>query len=370
MRLLESSRSHGNYLSCTLHPDNSSLSGQRFKGFASLLTLSESNNCALAISYQNSSVQNIAILIAHKSEETGFGNSFSGAELGLFSIPHSSLYNKSSILDTLQQTLTEKDEINSKIQKQYNEIRSEKEIIVQDFNSIKFELESFKAKNNEILSAYESRLSARDKEVSDMRNAAFTMINDFKESYEKEKMNLNQLIERTEREKNTAQMNYQSDLQNLKNVSKAAADKSTLKCNELTNEIDKFRNEIIYLTKQLREKDLQINSLKEQLQITNGQVVNHMSMYLDTDPKALLDMNLRAEREKYLAEMQEREMCIICCTEKKNTVCLPCGHFAYCNICLSTLGIELNKKIPKSHPHSRCSVCENFIEKVCKAFPY
>ena len=274
------------------------------------------------------------------------------------------------MLQTLQNAVHEKDSEISMLRREYGVVLGEKERVVGEWNMIKMELEGIKAQAKQYSEDCDLVVMTKEKEVSEIRNSAFMLINELKESFESEKTVLSHQLERIEREKNTAQMNYASDLQNLKNVSKSAVDKLNAKISETTGEAERLRNEMSYINKQLREREREINVFKEQIQRQNGKMEDQKTLYLSSDARTLIDMNLRNEKERFVNEMQEREMCIICCSEKKNIVFLPCGHFAYCNICLNTLNIEPNKKIPKSHPHSKCSVCDNYVEKACRAFPY
>jgi len=56
---------------------------------------------------------------------------------------------------------------------------------------------------------------------------------------------------------------------------------------------------------------------------------------------------------------QENNLCVICMEELRNTVCVPCGHLAYCNICVESL---------KKKGYNSCSVCRETISTYTRVF--
>jgi len=56
---------------------------------------------------------------------------------------------------------------------------------------------------------------------------------------------------------------------------------------------------------------------------------------------------------------QENNLCVICMEELRNTVCVPCGHLAYCNICVEGL---------KRKGYSSCSVCRETVSTYTRVF--
>ncbi|OMJ79011.1 hypothetical protein SteCoe_21040 [Stentor coeruleus] len=411
LKLLEDTRSHEKYFIGLLYPDSNSLGLQRFTRFSELLIPSNNNPFSIAVSFQNASAQNIAIFIVHKSEETGFGDAIQLAykkkyenpqnkkafeenkkvletkdkkdeksqqnienmlnkALGVFYIPHSLLYNKPSIIDNLQNQIFEKDKHINYISNDYTSMSQEKDRIVDEYNLMKVDFERYKAISNEDLSRAEMVLKEKDRELSKIREEAYNICNEQKNYYDRELEKMRTQIDFLDRERNTAQLNYQSDLQNLRGNSKVQIDKLNQRIAESTAESECIKSELIKYQKVIKDRENQIMMLKEQISRANEKLENTKISQLSPESKILLEEAIKEEKEKFIVEMTERELCIICCTEKKNVLFFPCGHLAYCNVCFCALNLEMNKKIPKNHAHSRCSVCESLITKAIRAFPY
>jgi Zinc finger, C3HC4 type (RING finger)/U11-48K-like CHHC zinc finger len=366
LKFIEDNRSQKHYLTAVLHPDQSQLNLQRYNSFVKMLTISDKNSCAISVSYQNTSDKNLAIFIIHKSEETGFGNVIENSELGVFCIPHSMLYNKPSIISSLQNSLSEKESEINEILNNYNKLLADRDRIVENWNSIKIELENFKIKAKEIKDNCDLRILNKEKEVSDIKNSAFLLINEVKDSFEAEKASLNQKIERIEREKESSSMNFQSDLQNVKTTAKFSLEKITQKNYELIKEVERAKKDVMTMAKQINEKDNEIHKLKDNIQRLEEQ----KSMFLSKDNKIILEEAIKMEKEKISSMQQEKEYCTICFADKKNTIFIPCGHLAYCIGCLSSIKIEIGKKISVHSPYSACPICEKTVQKVQKAYAY
>lgn len=57
-------------------------------------------------------------------------------------------------------------------------------------------------------------------------------------------------------------------------------------------------------------------------------------------------------------------MCRLCQQNSKNTVFRNCGHSLYCNICIDSLGILLNRRIPARGLIRVCELCNKIIHKI------
>lgn len=207
-------------------------------------------------------------------------------------------------------------------------------------------------------------------EVEVMRNGAKSLLEDAKNDYENKKLELIREVEKLKRENISAQMNYESDLQNLRNVSKANSEKIDKKNYELSQENLKLKTELGYLNKQLRERENTANNYKDQLQRFSNQIEDQKSVYLTLDTQEIIRKMVNDEKDRLKYEIEDREKCLICADNKKNIVYLPCGHFAYCHPCFNSLGLQVNKKIPKNAHHIHCPLCEKPLEKAYIAFPY
>jgi len=56
---------------------------------------------------------------------------------------------------------------------------------------------------------------------------------------------------------------------------------------------------------------------------------------------------------------EENNLCVICLEETRNTVCIPCGHLAYCNTCVEGL---------KRKGYSSCGLCRETVSAYTKIF--
>lgn len=373
LKNIEDYRLHHKYLVALLHTDTRT-PGSICDEFVKLISNNNKFTCCVGVSYQNTSNKDLIIFISHKSEDSGFGSAITNAEIGIFCIPHSSLCQRPSVIGQLQEIAKVKEGENEKISNELYELRNKYENVVAESNQMKFDLEEAKASVKKVREEYDLKAARIEKEMIDTRNSAFTIVNDMKSSIAVTKGRMEAEIMKREHELNMETMNYKSELQNLKfswNGKLESADRAIAKVRtECAEEIDKQKAMTEKIVKQVKEKDKTILELKKALQEIELRMNEQNSAYLSSDIKDIINKNVMAEKEKYLGEMQDRELCIICCTEKKNIVFIPCGHLAYCTLCLNALGIHPGKKIPKSHSHSRCSVCEKIIEKAHRAFPY
>jgi hypothetical protein len=56
---------------------------------------------------------------------------------------------------------------------------------------------------------------------------------------------------------------------------------------------------------------------------------------------------------------EENNLCVVCLEETRNTVCVPCGHLAYCNNCVDGL---------KRKGYSSCGLCRETVSTYTRVF--
>lgn len=365
LKLIEDTRSHSHYHVGNLFPDKSSGQSEvRFKSFVNMITVSKNNSFCIAVSAQAASDKNRAIFIAHRSEETGFGVCLPGnVELGVFYLPHSMLYNNESILKTQQIKLREKDSEIQDLQQRFQKLEKEKERIIEDWNTLKIEFEQIKSKEREAYSIYEAKLAEYEREKENLRTEVYFTLEAMKRDSEMEKIELNNQLEKVTNEKNSLQLNFFSETQNLKMAEKNNQERMNKMTIDLKAEYDK-------VCKELKEAQGLNRALREHNASLEQKLAEQRNWLVGSDSKRLIDEAVSDVRERISVEQQEKENCAICYLEKKNVVFMPCGHFVYCIACVKTLGIDVGKTIPKTSQHSRCSVCECLIAKALKAYPY
>lgn len=365
LKLIEDSRSHSHYHVGNLFPDKSvSLSEMRFKGLVNLLTVSSSNNTSIAVSAQAASDKNRLIFIVHRSEETGFGACLAAnVELGIFYLPHSMLYNNESILKTQQMKIQEKEIEIKELQQRLQITENEKQKMIEDWNSLKIEYEHIKSKERDTQSIYESRLAEFERDKETLRTEVFYTLEKIKRESELEKIELKNHLDKVTNEKNSLQFNLFSETQNMKKAEKNNQDRLNKMINELKEDYEKEHLKLI-------EAQNLNNTLREYNSGLEQKLVEQRSRVIGNDVGMLIKEAVDDEREKIYSEIQERETCAICYNEKKNVFFAPCGHILYCQGCIKSIGIVLDKKIAKTNPHSKCSVCGADVKKAHRAHAY
>jgi rubrerythrin len=353
LKLIEDSRSHSQYLVGLIFPDKSNqMSENRFQGLSKILTVSNSNKNAIAVCFQAASEKNRIIFLAHRSEETGFGRVVGNtAEIGVFYLQHSMLYNNVSLVNSLQNTIQNEKQEKNELKNAFIASEQEKVKIISEFNAMKIEFDMILAKEREQKAAYESRVLDHSKEIANIRSQVYHQIELIRREAQSEAQELSMKLEKVTNEKNTLQMNFYAEVQ-------------TMKKNDKNNQdiINNLMNELKDANKKNRELDDVSNSLQVRLLDQRRRISGNEADFIEEV--------VRQEREKVHAEYSDKELCTICVTEKKNVVFMPCGHFNYCSICVKALGIEIGKKIPPTHIHSSCPVCHDIIDKALRAFPY
>jgi len=99
--------------------------------------------------------------------------------------------------------------------------------------------------------------------------------------------------------------------------------------------------------KETKKADFDINDYE-------GLSVNQLEQMIANRKKELQQLESLLETKK-----QESNLCVICLEEIRNTVCVPCGHLAYCNICVEGL---------QRKGFNTCSVCRNPVTTYTRVF--
>ncbi|CAG9332973.1 unnamed protein product [Blepharisma stoltei] len=377
LREIEQQRNHGEYLVATLYPNDSENSSKTiYRSFIQMLTghVDGKPPCKLAVSTQSSSEQNLIYLIAHRTEDTGFGSAVTDSELGLFAVPHSLLYGKHDTLSAYQNKLKSHEEKISFLENQNRLLQEECEKLAQERNEFKIKCDGLVYEfENTVKVEFQQKLLDKDQEIQDLRTKTEALIRNLKTGYDKELQKLAEEIDRERREKEANRMNFEADLQNLKTQTKKQKETILEQSDKSRKEIDERGTKIIFLQRQLEEKNAIEKQMADTIERLNEQLYVQKKNFEENkapDMKKYIEMQRVQEREIIVREYQDRELCVICMNEKKNTVFVPCGHLMYCNVCLNELGLSLDKKIPTNHPHGKCSLCETKLKMVHRAYPY
>ncbi|CAG9310658.1 unnamed protein product [Blepharisma stoltei] len=80
-------------------------------------------------------------------------------------------------------------------------------------------------------------------------------------------------------------------------------------------------------------------------------------------------------RERTYSEPQflyneEKELCIYCMNQKKNTLFLPCGHSSYCHSCVIYMGLPMDKEREDGYPLIDCPCCRQKVKIIHRVFIY
>jgi hypothetical protein len=78
----------------------------------------------------------------------------------------------------------------------------------------------------------------------------------------------------------------------------------------------------------------------------------------------VLQIQKRKKETKQLEQLlqtkrEENNLCVVCLEETRNTVCVPCGHLAYCNTCVEGL---------KRKGYSSCGLCRETVSTYTRVF--
>lgn len=310
----------------------------------------------------------------HRSEDSGFGACLRESEIGLFCLPATLMYGKSDTLMELQSHLNLKLASEKKLeqdlfrsQEQIAKICQERNDLQIQVNSLKFEFE------NRWKTEFQTKIEEKEREVFDLRIKTEALIMNLKTDYDSQLQRFAEDLDRERREKEANRMNYESDLQNVKNQQKRNKEALLEHTDKVRKEIEDKNARLAYMQRQLDEKVTQEKELFEENQRLVRQTFDMQKMVEDqqgADVQLWLEEQRMVERENIEREYQDRELCIICMSEKKNTVFVPCGHLMYCNICLNNMNLPIGKKIPKNHQQSKCSCCDARVKIIHRAYPY
>jgi hypothetical protein len=77
----------------------------------------------------------------------------------------------------------------------------------------------------------------------------------------------------------------------------------------------------------------------------------------------------REKREEEKPKNLEPQICVVCYSQQKNVVFLPCGHIAVCKECaVESMGLELCKIFYKKNKAKKCIVCKGTIKEAREVF--
>jgi rubrerythrin len=117
--------------------------------------------------------------------------------------------------------------------------------------------------------------------------------------------------------------------------------------------------------KELEEKKEEKKHYEEIAEYLNGRS-KKLKEELETAKFAIQQLNYQVDKKKaQLKERQEQSLeCIICRSNLKNIVFLPCGHIIVCNNCLiESMNITPNMLISKKNNPIRCPLCKNPVKE-------
>ena len=354
LKLIEDSRTHSQYLVGLLYPDKSSpMAEGLWAALSKTLTTTSSNKNSIAVSFQSSSEKNRIILLVHRSEDTGFGRHItSSSEIGVFYLQHSLLYNHISLVSSLQSSVQSERLEKAEIKNVLVSVEQQRDQAINDFNSLKLEYDLAVIKEREQKEINENLLNEYNKEINKYKAQALHQMELMRKDFQTEKNEDLMKLDRIYNEKNTLQMNFYAEIQNIKKNEKSNQDK------------------VLVLMEELKSIQGKNRELVEQVSGLKNRANEGRKEFNGGNIEDIIDKAVCLEREKIHNMYMDKELCSICMSEKKNVVFMPCGHFDYCSICIKTLGIEIGKQIPINNQHSRCSVCQHVIEKAFKAYPF
>ena len=354
LKMIEDSRAHGQYLVGLLYPDKSSpITEGHWTAFCKYLTCSSTNKNSIAVCFQSSSEKNRLILLVHRSEDTGFGRHITNnSEIGVFYLQHSLLYNSASLVTTLQSAIQSEKLEKTEIRASLISSEQQRDRAINDFNSLKLEHDLAVNRALEQKGINENMLSEYNKEISKYKTQALHQMELMRKDFQTEKNEDMLKLDKITSEKNTLQMNFYAEIQNMKKNDKSTQDK------------------VLALMEELKSCQMKNRELNEQANVLRGRMAEGRKEFAGGNIEAIVDEAVCLEREKIHNMYMDKEVCSICTNEKKNVVFMPCGHFNYCSICIKAMGIEIGKQIPLNKQFSRCSVCQSVIEKVFKAYPF
>jgi hypothetical protein len=297
---------------------------------------------------------NLIYMVVYK-DEPGFGACICRAELGLFRFSHSMLYKRQNKLEEIKESL------------RVITHEAQKVAIIQS------ELERTK-----------SRLSDLEEEKRNQEMAFINQYEHSKKEFQSRELEMKKCIQ-------DMQLQFKKYKDEQYSLTREFNSKIQQLQSELLSSRNKSQTEIEIYKERYQSEQQRVQSLERRLQDTKTKEykkeqgirreieaeckdnIQQIKMKFEADMKEK-ENEIRRDYEERIknieAEMMEKDMCIICKQNKKNTAFIPCGHLVNCNVCIQNCDIPINKKLRKVNINLSCDKCSRKVDKVVEAYAY
>lgn len=322
------------------------------------------NSESVFVSFQDSSSLDLIYCVSYKTNTLlGIRQPGNGQSLGLHVIPHSLAYMKLNMTRKDNRTGNKIYDCDQKTRAKQHEIARTKEIY-----------EEFRSSYSELQENFDSLNRETQKQTDSLNMQAMQLYTE---------KQLNEELQESGREQETARAKLiETNFEQLKQVRKTHASEiaqKNKKINQLKQEIQDLQVRDKTLNGELLTNEQAAHSTQEELQQLRAysgkqvQVLAIAEEQLVRVERKLVKVSEATDssgRVVHSLSRNESILCLICSSNPRNTMCYPCGHVMYCNVCLSLQGIEIAKNIPKAHSLAICGFCRTNVKKLLKCYAY